>query len=523
MLIGGGSLKADFNFRRIDMSVNEIVINPSDLMNAPHTQTINSSVRALRQFQIDVSKEFIPNPDTVKDVNGKPVTSGIIGFEKDAAGNVSKVHFVNPKDSGDKYAKQSYPVKDGVLILPGQNEAQVAKINALVDGVVGNKSTLTLADFDKVLKAAHQHYTSHGAIPDIYNSDRSQLDPAKHIKLGENSYQKVARPETMYLVEAPTGKNIGFQGSVSKDGHMASAQYSSGSFVVITGTDPKTNEPYARKLALEYAQQNLRDATTGKPLDFKAVPKISVDEILAKRTGALHVLEKSTGTAEGSKVPPALLDKAWEAAQAHQKWAAAAKADVKVLTEPAKEITHPKVKPGQGGFIAIGEIANVGLTHLKGGLLGVAGAGAGAAAAVEAHKGVGAALNAAAEAILPGSSTSGNDVCKVAGTVIGGVAGTVAAAGAGALTFGGTAIPTTPVGATVLSVAAGGAAYSVTQPVAKQATEALCNTVLPDSVKAAAGKAIAAINSALSFGGSDKAPQNPHKQVVADAGKGIKN
>jgi hypothetical protein len=173
--------------------------------------------------------------------------------------------------------------------------------------------------------------------------------------------------------------------------------------------------------------------------------------------------------------------------------------------------TIPKM---QGGFVSTAVLTD---PHIKGGLLGVAGAGA--AAAVEAHKGVGAALNAAAEAILPGSSTAGNNVCKVAGTVIGGVAGTVAAAGAGTATFTATAVPTTPVGATVLSVAAGGAAYSVTQPVAKQATEALCNTVLPDSVKAAAGKAIAAINSALSFGGSDKAPQTIVAQKSSDTGK----
>lgn len=261
----------------------EIIVTQADLANAPSTRTTNASLRALRPFQIDTSKDFTPHPDTVMDVNGRPTTSGIIGLERDSSGNITKVHFVNPKDSADKYAKQSYPVKDGVLILPGQNEAQVAQINTAVDRVVGNKSTVTLADFDRVLKAAHKLYITQGAVPDIYNSDISQLDPAKHIKLGQNAYQKVARAENMYVIEAPARQTVGFQGSIAKDGHLASAQYSSGSFVVITGTDPKTNEPYARKLDLEYAQQNLRDAATGKPIDFRVVPRISIDDIVTQR------------------------------------------------------------------------------------------------------------------------------------------------------------------------------------------------------------------------------------------------
>ncbi len=262
---------------------NEVVVTPEDLAGVANIQTINASVRSLRALKIDVSQEFQPHPNTVKDSKGADVTSGITDLEKDGNGKVVKVGFVNPKDSADKYAKQSFSVADGVLILPGKDEAQVAEINAVIDAVVGRKDTISLAEFDQVLKTMHAYYTSKGEAADIYNSNTSQLDPSKHIKLGENSYQKVARPENMYFVEVPAGETVGFQGSVAKDGHMSSAQFSSGSFVVITGSDAKTGEQYARKLDLGYATKNLRDAKTGRPVDFDAVPKISVADIVANR------------------------------------------------------------------------------------------------------------------------------------------------------------------------------------------------------------------------------------------------
>jgi len=243
-----------------------VVIGVEDLDGLPAKETINSSVRALRAFDIETAGNFTPSPDAVVDANGKPVASGIIDVERGTDGKISKVTFVNPKDSADQWAKQSFPVKDGVLILPGANEAEVAKINATVDKVAGGKSTLTLSEFDRVMKAAYNHYTSSGQVPDIYNSDRSQFDPAKHIQLAENTFQKVARPEKAQIVDVPDGKTIKFLGVVPE----VDAQYSKDPFVVVSSSDPKTNDPYSRKLDGQYAESNLRDAKTGKPLDIVA-------------------------------------------------------------------------------------------------------------------------------------------------------------------------------------------------------------------------------------------------------------
>lgn len=141
--------------------------------------------------------------------------------------------------------------------------------------------------------------------------------------------------------------------------------------------------------------------------------------------------------------------------------------------------------------------------------------GAITAMAMEAGNGPRASINAASEAILPGSTTSGNDTCKVTGTVVGGVAGTLAGAGAGGLTFGALGGPANPL-AYYGAAGAGAVAYSVTQPVVKQGSEALCNAVLPDSVKRVAGDVIAALDSIVTFGGDEKVAQNTHKQVSAE-------
>lgn len=261
----------------------DIIVNMDDLANAPSTQTINSSVRSLRALKIDTQRAFTPHPDTVQDIKGAPILSGVTEVVCDDSGLITQLNFLNPKDSADKYAKQTYPVNDGVLILPGKDETQVSEINSVVDSVIGKKDTVSIAEFDKVLKKMQAYYAKKGESADIYKSNTSQLDPAKHIKVGENCYQKVAKAESAIIVDVPVGKTVGFEGSVSKHGHMAGAQYSSGTFVVAIGTDAKTGEPYARKLDMDYAKQNLRDASTGKPLDFDNLPKISLEEILAKR------------------------------------------------------------------------------------------------------------------------------------------------------------------------------------------------------------------------------------------------
>ncbi|MFO0109581.1 MAG: hypothetical protein ACK52W_03485 [Alphaproteobacteria bacterium] len=183
--------------------------------------------------------------------------------------------------------------------------------------------------------------------------------------------------------------------------------------------------------------------------------------------------------------------------------------------KPAAAATHEPHAPAAAAKPGISPtLAN----HLKVGARGVVGVGA--AIASGAPKTVEEGLKLGAEAILPGSTTAGNDVCKMTGTVAGGVAGTAAAMGAGALAFGGTVVPTTPVGATVISVAAGAAAFTATQPVAKLGTEALCNAVLSDGVKNAANKALRTLHSALTFGGSEKVAQNSHKQQVATGSQG---
>jgi hypothetical protein len=189
-----------------------------------------------------------------------------------------------------------------------------------------------------------------------------------------------------------------------------------------------------------------------------------------------------------------------------------------LLAEPAKEIAHqqphtPKTKAPS----AIG-------THVKGGALGLAGAGI--AYATEAHKGVGAGLVAAQEAIMPGSTTVGNNFCKLTGNVVGNVAGAVGAASVGSAAFvGGTAAsapvlgPAAPVAGGAAAMAAGGATFSVTQPAVSNLTEFACNKVLPDSVKQAASKALAALDSALTFGGDAKVAQHVPKDA-APKGKG---
>lgn len=164
----------------------------------------------------------------------------------------------------------------------------------------------------------------------------------------------------------------------------------------------------------------------------------------------------------------------------------------------------------QRAIAAKAKIPSAAATHLKGGALGVVGAGS--AAAMEAHNGVGAAVRAAQEAILPGSTTAGGDACKIIGTVAGGVAGTVVAGAAGAAAFtGGTATavpilgPAAPVAGGAAALAAGGATFSITQPVVKQGAELACNKVA-DAIKSVA--------SSVSFGGSDRVAQNSHTDAA---------
>ena len=294
----------------------DIIVNASSLEGFASTQTINASVRSLRAFKIDFSGDFTINPESVKDIKGAETKSGILSIGKQVpyeadgktkfkfveCGKEEATHakYVNPKDSSDKYAEQVISGSNGVLILPGKDEAQVAEINAVVDKIIGSKETITIAEFDAVLKAAHAFYVGKGEAPDIYNSDVSQLDAAKHIKIGNNSFQKVAKAETMYFIEAPADKSVGFVGSATTDGHLASAQYSTGSFVVITGTDAKTQQPYSRKLDKDYAEHNLRDAKTGQKLDFETLPKVKLEDILAKQGAAPDATaEKADGTQAG--------------------------------------------------------------------------------------------------------------------------------------------------------------------------------------------------------------------------------
>jgi hypothetical protein len=186
-------------------------------------------------------------------------------------------------------------------------------------------------------------------------------------------------------------------------------------------------------------------------------------------------------------------------------------------------VSEPKIRFGIDALPEPTLTSQMKANIFKGGLPGLAGAGA--AAYLELDKGVAAGISAFQEAIMPGSTTSGKDVCKFTGTVVGNVTGAVVAAPVSAAAFvGGTAasVPllglAAPAGGGVAAFVAGGATFSVTQPATSKLTEAACNAMLSDKVKQVADSMLGKLDAVLSFD-TISPPQKQARQQVADAGK----
>lgn len=103
-----------------------------------------------------------------------------------------------------------------------------------------------------------------------------------------------------------------------------------------------------------------------------------------------------------------------------------------------------------------------------------------------------AAISAAQEAITPGSTTAGTDVCKIAGSVTSGVV-VWGGTGLAFLAAGGPALPFMSIPVS-MGVAAVGSHYA---PMMNKGIEAGCNAIVPESVKAAASTALSSIQKTI--------------------------
>lgn len=226
-------------------------------------------------------------------VSGDNYQRGIIRvIEEDG---LSYAIFRNPKDSvvsGDSY--QRFPLDGtGVLIFPAPTQqfgegmlAFLAK-DRLLEKI--SSADATLEDLDKILKRAHEYYTSQSMMPDLYNTDVAYQERnmvcviAAGQHTGSGLYSKKSYPVSLIVIKASDPQQIiEFQGSARFV--QNAAQFGSGYIVLISEGDE------IRKMAPDFACEHY-NSLDNMPLVLEKLPSFQSQELKAglasKISGAL--------------------------------------------------------------------------------------------------------------------------------------------------------------------------------------------------------------------------------------------
>jgi hypothetical protein len=278
---------------------------------AQRFSAVNQSVRTLQRFDLDPTSNFAPHPEPVMDIHGKPTSSGITEVIRTDAGEITAVNYINPKDSADQYAVQTMKVKDGVMVLPTSNEGQAAELSGRIHSITDGKSTITLEQFDRVLKETHEFYAQHGLTPDIYNSnttkfrqDGQNFGGHRTIDGKAGVYSRDSGVQEVVVVKGKPGEEIAFQGNSEHVG----TQYGRDKIVLV-----KDGKEW-RKLDPEYARQNLRNPD-GSAIAWEKVPTVNAAEVAghgesmaaaanSKTAGEASVHEGTPHGRTTAKAPP---------------------------------------------------------------------------------------------------------------------------------------------------------------------------------------------------------------------------
>ncbi|MBN8542844.1 MAG: hypothetical protein J0M34_01105 [Alphaproteobacteria bacterium] len=261
---------------------------------------VNRSRRALLRINLTDSAGFNGNPDLIVDAHGRPSLLGIASVNRNPnTGALESVTFINPKDSagvsftprpeggydivntvvGTNYNIQTYPVNDGILIVPADELYQVRALQDLIFAQTGQPNadgviTANIQQFDGAIRDAHTYFTSEGLIADLYSSTMADLYDTeaaifkRHEAIEGSIWRKNANI-TFHVVRVPAE----YQGT---DGGVQRQFYESRFVVVNEGG-------VSRAVAYDYAVENFTQRD-GSPIDWNVVDTVNPLELADVRS-----------------------------------------------------------------------------------------------------------------------------------------------------------------------------------------------------------------------------------------------